>query len=77
MCLNETYSKALIAKRLSDNFLSKITYMLLFRHQNANQNRDIKVANRSFQNMSQFKCLGTTVINQNLIQEEINRIEFW
>jgi hypothetical protein len=45
--------------------------MLLSRHQNACQNRDI--ANRSFENVSQFKYLGTTVINQNLIQEEIKR----
>jgi hypothetical protein len=37
------------------------------------QNRDIKIANRSFENVSQFKYLGTTVTNQNLIQEEIKR----
>jgi hypothetical protein len=47
--------------------------MLLSRHQNIGQNRDIKIANRSFENVSQFKYLGTTVTNQNLIQEEIKR----
>jgi hypothetical protein len=47
--------------------------MLLSRHQNAGQNRDIEIANRSFENMSQFKYLGTTVTNQNFIQEEIKR----
>jgi hypothetical protein len=47
--------------------------MLLSRHQNVGQNRDIKIANRSFENVSQFKYLGTTVTNQNLIQEEIKR----
>jgi hypothetical protein len=46
-------------------------YMLLSRHQNVGQNQDIKIANRSFENVSQFKYLGTTVTNQNLIQEEI------
>jgi hypothetical protein len=35
------------------------------------QNRDIKIANRSFENVSQFKYLGTTVTNQNLLQKEI------
>jgi hypothetical protein len=33
----------------------------------------IKIANRWFENVSQFKYLGTTVTNQNLIQEEIKR----
>jgi hypothetical protein len=47
--------------------------MLLSRHQNVGQNREIKIANRSFENVSQFKYLGRTVTNQNLIQEEIKR----
>jgi hypothetical protein len=47
--------------------------MLLFRHQNAGQNHDIKIANRCFENVAQFRNLGTTVTNQNLIQEEIKR----
>jgi hypothetical protein len=55
--------------------VDKTKYLLLSRHQNVGQNRDIKIANRSFQNVSQFKFLGTTVTNQNLIQEE--EIEFW
>jgi hypothetical protein len=47
--------------------------MLLSHHQNVGRNWDIKIANRSFENVSQFKCLGTTVRNQNLIQEEIKK----
>jgi hypothetical protein len=47
--------------------------MLLSLHQNACYNRDIEIAKRSFENVLQFKYLGTTVINQNLLQEEIKR----
>jgi hypothetical protein len=31
------------------------------------------MGNRSFENMSQFKYLGTTASNQNLMQEESKR----
>jgi hypothetical protein len=48
-------------------------YTLLSRHQNAGQNRDIKTANRSFENVSRFNYLETTVTNLKLIQEEIKR----
>jgi hypothetical protein len=53
--------------------VQKTKNILLFRHQNVGQSRDIKIANRSFEHVSQFKYLGTTVTNQNLIQEEIKR----
>jgi hypothetical protein len=51
----------------------KTKYMLVSHDQNVGQNRDIKIGNRSFENVSQFKYLVTTVTNQNLIQEEIKR----
>jgi hypothetical protein len=47
--------------------------MLLSHHQNVGQNHDSKIANRSFENVSQLKYLGMTVTTQNLIQEEIQR----
>jgi hypothetical protein len=47
--------------------------MLVSRDENAGQNLEIKIGNKSFENVSQFKCLETTVTNQNLIQEEIKR----
>jgi hypothetical protein len=36
----------------------KMKYMLLFRHQYVSQNWDMKIANKSFENVSQFKYLG-------------------
>jgi hypothetical protein len=39
----------------------KTNNMLLFRHQNAGQICDVKIANRLFENVSEFKYLGTTV----------------
>jgi hypothetical protein len=47
--------------------------MLVSRYHNAGQNWDTIIATRSFKNVSQFKYLGTTITNQNLIQEEIKR----
>jgi hypothetical protein len=47
--------------------------MLVSCHNNAGQNRGTNKANRSFENVSQFKYLATSVTNQNLIQEEIKR----
>jgi hypothetical protein len=43
----------------------KSKHTLLSHHQNAGQNHDIKIANRSFENVSQFKYSVTTVRNQN------------
>jgi hypothetical protein len=46
---------------------------MLFCHQNAGQNHDTKTGNRCFENVAEFTYLGTTVTNENLIQEEIKR----
>jgi hypothetical protein len=47
--------------------------MLLSHRQNAGQNHYKKVTNKSLENVAQFKYLGTTVTNQNLILEELKR----
>jgi hypothetical protein len=47
--------------------------MLLYRHQNSGQNHYINRANRSFEILEQFRYLGTTVRDRNLIQKEIKR----
>jgi hypothetical protein len=54
-------------------YVEKTKYILLSCKQNVGQNRNIKIANRSFENVSQFKYSWTTVTNQNLIQEEIKK----
>jgi hypothetical protein len=47
----------------------KIKYILVSWDQNA----DIKIGNRLFENVSHFKYFGRTVTNQNLIQVEIKK----
>jgi hypothetical protein len=37
------------------------------------QNHDIKIGNRSSENVAHFTYLGTTITDQNIIQEEIKR----
>jgi hypothetical protein len=67
-------SKRVMDQRHHLQFMVSYTlYFLSICHQNVGQNRDTKIANRSFGNLSQFKYLGTTVTNQNLIQVEIKR----
>jgi hypothetical protein len=57
--------------------VEKTKYMLS-RHQNVGQSRNIKIANRSFENVSQLRYLRTTVTNQNLLQEgNEEEVEFW
>jgi competence transcription factor ComK len=51
----------------------KTKYIFPSLHQNAGQNQDINIANRSFENVAQFRYLATTVKNQNSNQEEIKR----
>jgi hypothetical protein len=75
--------KFLVSNKMDDKILvqeadleinvQKAKYMLLSHHQNAGQNQDIKTVNGLFENVSELKYLGTTVINQNLIQKEIKR----
>jgi hypothetical protein len=51
--------------------VEKNKYMLVSCNQNADQRGNIRIGNRSFENVSHFKYLGKTSTNQNLILEEI------
>jgi sorting nexin-29 len=53
--------------------VGKTKYMSLSHHNNASKSRDIKLANRLFENVSKLKYLATTSTNQNAIQKEIKR----
>jgi UDP-galactopyranose mutase len=45
--------------------------MIMSQDQNAGQSHSMKTDNSSIERVEEFKYLGTTLINQNSIQEEI------
>jgi hypothetical protein len=49
----------------------KTKYMLTSRSQKTGQKHCIKIANRSFEDAAMFRYLGTTLTDQNYMQEEI------
>jgi hypothetical protein len=51
----------------------KTKCMMMSCHQDSGQNHNIKIGNRSSENVAQFKYLKVTVTNQDFIQEEIKR----
>jgi hypothetical protein len=49
----------------------KTKCMIMSPHRNSGQNRNISIANESFENVAKFKYLGATLTNQNDIHDEI------
>jgi glycerol-3-phosphate O-acyltransferase len=49
----------------------KSKYMLVPRCQKTGQRQSINIGNRSFESVTKFKYLGTTLTDQNCINEEI------
>jgi hypothetical protein len=54
--------------------VEKTKYMLVSQDQNAGQNREIEIGNRSFENVSQFNDSNKSKFDSGGNQEEI---EFW
>jgi hypothetical protein len=48
-----------------------IKYMTMSQDQNAGRSQNTKIDNSSFERVKQLKYLGTTLVDQNSIQEEI------
>jgi hypothetical protein len=51
--------------------VDKTKYMVMSQDQNAGQNRNINIDNKSLERVEKFKYLGTTLTNRNFIHEEI------
>jgi len=49
----------------------KTNCMVMSRDQNAGRSHNMQIDNRAFERGEEFKCLGTTLTNQNSDQEEI------
>ena len=49
----------------------KTRYMVMSRDQNAGRIHSVRMDNSTFERLEEFKYLGTTLTNQNPIQEEI------
>jgi hypothetical protein len=49
----------------------KTKYMIMSCHPNSGKNQNIRIANESFERVTKFKYLGTTLTNQNDIHDEI------
>jgi hypothetical protein len=47
----------------------KTKYVVMSRNQNAGHNHNVKIDNKSFQSVEEFKYLGATVTNRSSIHE--------
>jgi glutaredoxin-related protein len=70
MSLNEALVAATKEILLEVN-ADKTEYMVMSRDQNAGRNHSMKTDNNSFESLEEFKYLGTTLSNQNSIQEDV------
>jgi hypothetical protein len=65
-------------QRWRKSFPNDTDYMVMSRDQIAGRSLNMKINKRSFERVEEFKYLGTTLTNQNSVQEEIkSRLESW
>ena len=70
--INEITGLVVVSKEIGlEVNADKIKYTVLSRDQNAGRSHNKKTDNCSFERVEDFRYLGTTITNQNSIQEEI------
>jgi hypothetical protein len=52
-------------------YIGYTKYLFVSRHQNSEQNHNLLIAKKSFQNVAKLKCLETRVKNQNYIKYKL------
>ena len=45
--------------------------MVISRDENAERNHSVRIDNSTFERVEEFKCLGTTLTNQNLFRKKL------
>ena len=68
LCLRKTSSFFISSNKVN---VDETKYMVMSRDQNAGRSHNMWIDNGSFERVEEFKYLGTTLRNQNSIQEEI------
>jgi hypothetical protein len=70
--INENADALVVASKIGlEVDADKTQYMVMFQDQKTGRSQCMKTDNSSFARMEEFKHLGTTLTNQNSIQEEI------
>ena len=74
--INENAEALVVASKVTGMQINadKTKYMVIPRDHNAGRSHSMETDNCPFEKMEEFKYLGTTLINQNSILEEIKSV---
>jgi hypothetical protein len=64
-------SQIILSKLITSLSAYKTKYMVMYRDQNKGRIHSVRMDNSTFERVEEFKYLGTTLTNQNAIQEKI------